>query len=175
KTTVWIMVVSAWLSAIAQAQTVRGLSVQVSADQLLSTSLPVRPLGEPHLAANPTNPRHLVGAAIMSVRDEADLQKVQCVAMASFDGARTWITHEFSGIGCHDPWVAVLDDGTAIFIGIEIINRSPVDLKLFRSPDGGRTWPTIPQSFGSNHDHPTLIVDRTAGKSHGALYVVTSH
>jgi hypothetical protein len=130
---------------------------------------------EPHLAANPTNPRHLVGAAIMSVRDQADLEKVQCVAMASFDGARTWITHEFSVIGCHDPWVAVLDDGTAIFIGIEIINRSPVDLKLFRSPDGGRTWSTIPQSFGSNHDHPTLIVDRTAGRFHGALYVVSKH
>ena len=32
-------------------QTVRGLGVQVGADHLVSTSLPGRPLVEPHLAA----------------------------------------------------------------------------------------------------------------------------
>jgi len=171
--TVCILVASALPSGIAQ--TVGGLSVQVGADQPVSTSLPARPLVEPHLAANPINPLHFVGAAIMSVRDEADVSQMRCVAVASFDGPRTWVTHEFSVTGCHDPWVAILDDGTAIFVGLEIVNRAPANLWLFRSPDGGRTWSTMPHSFGPNHDHPTLIVDRSGGRFHGALYVASTH
>jgi hypothetical protein len=172
---VCVLAASTLLDGIAQAQAVGTLSVQVGEDQLVSTSLPVRPFVEPHLAANPINPLHLVGAAIMSVRDEADVSQMRCVAVASFDGAQTWVTHEFGVPGCHDPWVAILDDGTAIFVGLEITNRRPVHLWLFRSPDGGRTWSAMPQSFGPNHDHPTLIVDRTGGGFHGALYVASSH
>lgn len=75
--TVCILVGSALLAGVAHPQTVRSLALQVGADQLVSTSLPVRPLVEPHLAANPTNPRHLVGGAIMSVRDEADVSQMR--------------------------------------------------------------------------------------------------
>jgi hypothetical protein len=170
--TVCILVASALPSGIAQ--TVGGLSVQVGADQPVSTSLPARPLVEPHLAADPANSLHLVGAAIVSVRDEADLSQTRCVALATFDGARTWVRHEFGVTGCNDPWVAILDDGTAIFVGLEINDRRVVHLWLFRSSDGGRTWSMPPLSFGPAHDHATLIVDRSGGRFHGALYVTST-
>jgi hypothetical protein len=156
-------------------QVIGALSAHVGADQLISASLPARPFVEPHLATNSRSPQHLVGAAIMSVRDQTDFSQTRCIALASFDGARTWITHEFSVAGCNDPWVAILDDGTAIFIGLEIKDRRVVHLWLFRSPDGGRTWSTMPHSFGPDHDHATLTVDRTGGKFHGALYVASTH
>jgi hypothetical protein len=161
------------LADIPHVQTDGGPVVRVGTDQSVSTSLPARPLVEPHLAANPTNPRHLVGAAIMSVREEAALSQTRCVALATFDGARTWVTHEFGVPWCNDPWVAILDDGTAIFVGLEIQNRRVVHLWLFRSPDGGRTWSTNGHSFGPGHDHATLIVNRSTGRFHGALYVAS--
>jgi hypothetical protein len=165
---------SALLGVIARAQAGGGLSVRVGDDQLVSTSLPARPLVEPHLAANPRNAQHLVGAATVSVTDEANLSQTRCVVVTSFDGARTWVTHEFDFQGCNDPWVTILDDGTAIFVGLEIIDRRPVHLWLFRSPDGGRTWLTPPHSFGAGHDHATLVVDRSGGRFDGALYVVSA-
>ena len=33
----------------------------------------------------------------------------------------------------------------------------------------------MPHSFGPDHDHPTLSVDRTGGRFHGALYVASIH
>lgn len=157
------------------AQVVADLSVRVGADQLVSATFPDRPFAEPHLTANPHNPLHLVGAAIMSVRDTAELLQTHCVALASFDGGRTWVTHEFTFQHCNDPWVAILDDGTAVFVGLEIDRDRVPHMWLFRSPDGGRTWTTPGHSFGRNHDHPTLTVDRTGGRFHGALYVVSVH
>jgi hypothetical protein len=153
-------------------QTDPALTVQVGVDQLITTALPPRPLVEPHLAANPTNPLHFVGGAILSVRDPADRMQSRCVAIATFDGARSWVAHEFDVPRCYDPWVAVLEDGTAIFLALETDNSGAVPhLWRFRSPDGGRTWSTPGHSFGRAHDHGTSIVDSTGGRFHGALYV----
>ena len=153
----------------------RAPAVEVGADAVVPVSIPMRPLVEPHLAADPRNPQHLVGAATVSVQDEANLSLMRCVAVATFDGARTWVVHEFDFQGCEDPWVEVLDDGSAIFVGMENRNRGIVHPWLYRSPDGGRTWTTPPHSFGPNHDHPTLVVDRSFGRFRGALYVVSMH
>jgi hypothetical protein len=165
---------STLLMGVVGAQTDGSLSVRVGPDQLITASLPSRPLVEPHLATNPRNAQHLVGAALLSVQDRADLLEGRCVALASFDGGRTWVAHQFDFQRCYDPWVAILDDGTAIFVGLETTNEGAVThLWLFRSADGGRTWSTPPQSFGRGHDHPTLIVDRSGGRFHGALYVAS--
>lgn len=149
-------------------------SVEVSPDQRVLAAHVDRPLIEPHLATNPRNAQHMVGAAIVSVRDRADLMQGRCVAVASFDGARRWVAHEFNVPRCYDPWVTILDDGTAILVALETTEAGAVPhLWLYRSPDGGRTWTEPPHSFGRSHDHPTLIVDRTGGRFHGALYVTS--
>jgi hypothetical protein len=168
------VILAALLCGVAYGQATGSVSVEVGVDRLVSTSLPARPLVEPHLATNPRDPQHLVGGAILSVRDRADLLQGRCVALASFDGARTWLAHEFAVPRCYDPWVAILEDGTAVFVALETDNSGAVPhLWLFRSPDGGRTWSMPPHSFGRAHDHPTLIVDRTGGRFHGALYVAS--
>ena len=151
------------------------MTIEVSADALVSTSLPQRPLVEPHLAAHPDNPRHLVAATIVSVTDPADRMLGRCAALASFDGGRTWTAHQFQFPRCYDPWVAVLDDGTAILVALESDNSGAVPhMWLARSVDGGRSWPAALHSFGRSHDHPTLVVDRSHTRSHGALYVTSA-
>jgi hypothetical protein len=159
---------------IAYAQAATALSVRVGADDLVSTALPARPLVEPHVATNPRDPNHLVGGAIVSVLERADLMQGRCVAVASFDGAHNWVAHEFNIPRCYDPWLTILDDGTAIFVALETNNAGQAPhLWLFRSIDGGRTWPAEGHSFGRSHDHPTMIVDRTSGKFRGALYIAS--
>ncbi|MGH9200201.1 MAG: sialidase family protein [Vicinamibacterales bacterium] len=113
---------------------------------------------------------------MVSVVDRANLMQGRCAALASFDGGRTWSAHMFAFPRCYDPWVAILEDGTAVFAGLETNDLGQVPhLWLFRSPDGGRTWPDLGHSFGRGHDHPTLIVDRSQGKFHGLLYLTSTH
>jgi hypothetical protein len=157
-----------------QAQAGGAPSVEVGSDQLVLAARPGRPLIEPHLASNPRNGQHLVGAAIVSVRQRDDLMQGRCVAVASFDGGRSWVAHEFPFPRCYDPWVAILDDGTAIFVALETTEAGAVPhLWLYRSRDGGRTWTEPPRSFGRAHDHPTLMVDRSGRQFHNALYVTS--
>ena len=145
---------------------------RVMPDRLVTASLPARPLVEPHLAADPKNANHLVGAVMISVRDRADLMQTRCAAVTTFDGGQTWLSHSFDFPRCYDPWGAILDDGTAIFVGLETDNNGAVPhMWLYRSSDGGRTWPDAPHSFGRAHDHPTIAVDRSGGRFHGTLYV----
>jgi hypothetical protein len=63
-----ILVGSAILVGVTPAQTVHHWGVQVRVDDFVSTSVPARPVVEPHLALNPTNPRQSPGATIMSVQ-----------------------------------------------------------------------------------------------------------
>jgi hypothetical protein len=150
-------------------------SVRITPDRVVTASLPARPIVEPHLAAHPKNAQHLVGAVMISVRDRADLMQTRCAAVATFDGGRTWVSHTFDVPRCYDPWAAVLDDGTAIFVGLETDNDGAVPhMWLYRSPDGGRMWPDAPHSFGRAHDHPTIAIDRSGGRFHGALYVAST-
>jgi hypothetical protein len=50
-----------------------------------------RPIGEPHLAVHPANPKHLLGAAMVSVvapNFRMRMQQQTCATFVSVDGGR---------------------------------------------------------------------------------------
>jgi len=131
---------------------------------------------EPHLAADPRDPKHLVAAVTLIEKYGDPRHPVEgdseffCSALTSFDAGRTWTRHDFPGDRCIDPWVAILPNGKAIFAGLAYGDRG-FGLVCFRSADGGRTWSDKPVSLGLGHDHGTLAVDATGGAFDGSVYV----
>jgi hypothetical protein len=95
-----------------------------------------------------------------------------CAAFVSFDGGRTWARHNFGVAGCADPWVALREDGTALFAGLSMARGN--EMQLPRSADGGRTWASVPLDLGRVHDHETMIVDTTTGPHAGSIYLVSN-
>ncbi|MCA1619595.1 MAG: glycoside hydrolase [Acidobacteria bacterium] len=135
---------------------------------LVSGASAGRPLVEPQLVANPKDPNHLLGVAIVSSEPPHSPQ-ADCAAFASFDGGRTWSRHDFRLENCGDPWVALREDGTALFTGL----GPRGEIRLSRSTDGGRTWAPVPVDLGRGHDHETVILDATGGPRAGSFYVVS--
>src|SRR5919197_4029222 len=128
---------------------------------------------EPHLAADRRDGNHLLAGTILvskmdDPRDPKFVSHSICAALASFDGGMTWSRHDFPTRGCGDPWVVLLPNGGAFFIGLV-----GSELVAFRSSDGGKTWNDTPVSFGRGHDHGTAGTDVTTGPFGGSVYVVS--
>src|SRR5262249_47414639 len=100
---------------------------------------------EPHLAVNPANPNHLVGAWIQDFARGI-------VAAVSFNGGDTWqsvvipgVTQCAGGIYPHagDPWVSFAANGDVYVsqIGFDFPPAgNPNALLVSKSTDGGLTW-----------------------------------
>jgi hypothetical protein len=80
-----------------------------------------------------------------------------CLAQATSDKGMTWRTQRFPIKQCFDPWTVFLDDGSALVAMLGSLGTPENNLYVYRSPDGGATWPTPPVMLGRGHDHPTLI------------------
>ena len=130
-------------------------TIEVGEDRLLSASGPARPLLESQLSTEPNNSKHLLAGVIQF--DSHNPINSTCVAWTSFDGGHQWMRHAFPAQGCADPWGVILPDGSAIMVMLGQINGHDDNLFLFRSPDGGRTWPETPLGLGGHHDHPMVI------------------
>jgi hypothetical protein len=140
----------------------------VGENVLVSGANAERPLVEPQVVIHPKDPRHLLAVAIISSEPPHSPEAV-CAAFASFDGGRTWSQHNFRIENCGDPWVALREDGTALFAGL----APRGEIRLSRSTDGGRTWAPVPVDLGRGHDHEIVISDSTAGPRAGSFYVVS--
>ena len=108
---------------------------------------------EPHIAVNPLNPNHFVGAWQQDRHANGAARGV--VSGASFDGGVTWalrtIPVSVCAGGTHDrgtdPWVAFSPDGTVhqTVLGVSGQSFTPTgvsEVALSRSLDGGLTWST---------------------------------
>ncbi len=76
-------------------------SIQVGEDLLLASDSAGRPLVEPHLSVNSSNPRHMIVGAIATT---ASMDSAACVAFVTFDGGEAWSRHDFGLRTCGDPW-----------------------------------------------------------------------
>lgn len=128
-----------------------GPRIEIGDDLPLSDG-PDLPLAESHVSANPNNPNQLL-VGVIQINSSGDKDQ-SCVSWASRDGGHRWTRHEFPVKGCNDPWGAVLADGTAIMAVLDIVAG---DVAVFRSADGGVTWPENPVRFAGAHDHPMLV------------------
>jgi hypothetical protein len=140
----------------------------VGGNVLVSAAAAERPLVEPQVVAHPKDPRHLVAVAIVSSEPPHQPQ-ADCAAFTSFDGGQTWAQHNFGISNCGDPWVALREDGSALFAGL----APRGEIRLLRSTDGGRIWAPVPVDLGRGHDHQTVIVDTSSGPRAGSFYVVS--
>jgi len=155
-------------SAFAQ-NPARETVIQVGQNIHVSREISDRPLTEPHIAADPKDPNHLLGAAIVVSTPSPGAATDYCAAFVSFDGGKTWSKHEFAVQQCVDPWSTISAEGAAFFVAL-----GSNGLVAFRSPDGGRTWSDARISFGKGHDHPAIVTDATDGKFAGIVYVISS-
>lgn len=118
---------------------------------------------ETMIAANPKDPKNLLGASVtMSRADGGAANK----GYVSFDGGSTWTDITFPKEmekGGADPQAGFGATGTAYFVGIS------EGINLYRSEDGGRTWSEpIPVGRG---DHEMLVTDHTTGPYAGRVYI----
>ena len=146
----------------------------VGENVLVSSAESIDPHVEPHLAAHPDDPTHLVAGA-MRFPPQVEQTSVSFVTM---DGGESWT--EVPLPGCRaDVWLAFDADGTAY---VSCLHRRAVDgigmrtvVDVRRSDDGGLSWTgpaTVPLGFGSSSDFPILLVDRGDGPRQGTVYIV---
>lgn len=132
----------------------------------------------PHMelsvAANPKNPKNLVGGAITTERGEGGFA---CKAYASTDGGSTWTASAFPEqleFGGADPAVGFGLQGTAYFSALAFVKDDKGNrrggLFFYRSEDGGKTWHK-PFNLGYSYDHEVMTVDHTFGKYSGRIYL----
>lgn len=141
--------------------------------------------GEPFLAVNPDNPRHLV-VAWMSWIDLA--HRFQIKTRVSFDGGGQWSPpvvwpHTVPGYSSADPCLAFGPNGRVYGACIDFTGTAPPvsgGIYCFSSTDGGLSWsaPTevISTQYDGNQwpiDRPWIAVDRSNGTYSGRVYLTS--
>jgi hypothetical protein len=129
---------------------------------------------EPHIAVNPLNPNHWVGAWQQDRYSNGASRGV--VTGASFDGGVTWNLRTIPVSGCTggsyargtDPWVSFSPDGTVhqTVLGVTGSEANGVSAVIVsRSTDGGLTWSSpievIRDGAGFFNDKQTITADPT--------------
>lgn len=132
-----------------------------------------RPHQEVLIAADPNDPRRLIGVTIIHPQHSSDSSFHTVAVYASFDGGDHWepvLEHDGGKYGASDPACIYGPDGTAYFALItlepKLEQRGTV---IYKSQDGGRTWDapvTLPFI-----DRPYLAADQSKGKYHGRIYL----
>lgn len=121
---------------------------------------------ETMVAANPTDPRNLLGGSIVMILPDGGPADMP---YASFDGGSTWtgirLPAEFQ-YGGGDPQVGFGITGTAYFVALS----PPHGMLFFRSTDGGVTW-SQPLTLSPHNDHEMLATDHTFGPYAGRVYL----
>lgn len=119
---------------------------------------------ETMIAANPTDPKNLVGGSIVMIRPDGGAANK---AYVSFDGGSTWADVSFPEEMEHgggDPQVGFGITGTAYFVGLS------KGMNFYRSEDGGKTWSKA-LCLSRHGDHEMLITDHTFGPFAGRVYL----
>jgi hypothetical protein len=125
------------------------------------------PHNEVILAADPSDPRHLLAGSKVSYKP-GWAAGTQSVAYWSADGGRTWrVTLERKDVPrASDPAVAFGADGSAYFAALPLKG-----IDLLRSRDHGESWQRVACAGpGVSADRPFLALDQTGGKYRGRLY-----
>jgi hypothetical protein len=158
---------------MAQSNAQPASSILVGANMLVS-----RDGDFPHMelaaAANPRNPKNLVGGAITAARGEGGFA---CRTYASTDGGSTWTAAEFPEqleFGGADPAVGFGLHGTAYFSALAFVKDDNGNVRgglfFYRSEDGGKTWQK-PANLGYSYDHEVMTVDHSFGRYAGRVYL----
>ena len=129
---------------------------------------------EAHLAINPANTDHLLGASSVF---SPNPYIPSIAAFTSFDGGKTWERFvpeapspedQFPWPGVLDAWTSVGADGTAYVSALQLTERGG-EVYVWRSPDGGRSWEPpvrVPRGEGGSFDHPVILAAQVEDTAH---------
>lgn len=141
--------------------------------------------GEPYIAINPTNSKHLVVAWMGFVNFA---QRFQIKTRTSFDGGQTWsntvnIPHEVAGYSSADPSLDFDENGNPVVCYIDFTGTTPPisgAVYIRKSSDGGLTWGNAKEVINANYDgtkwpidRPWIKIDKSNSTLQGAIYVTT--
>jgi hypothetical protein len=161
--TIMLFVLVWAIRIIGEGQVLHGPNILVSPDGN-------HPQTEPAIAADPSDERRLVGAAIVSGRTNAGFA---CRVFSSSDGGYTWTSSsvpEQEKFGGADPQTAFGIHGTAYFAAIAAgALDQPTSVYFYRSEDGGRTWDKGVDLGAGDHDE--MVVDLSVGRYAGRVYM----
>jgi hypothetical protein len=128
--------------------------------------------GEVLLAADPSDPKHLLGCSMVFL---SDVNAVSTAVYASTDGGASWSRtlqpREFENSG--DPACTFGPGGTAYYVDMSTRSGSDRYLPVYRSSDHGLTWSDpvlIPNRF-QGMDREYIVVDNTGGPQRGRVYI----
>ena len=138
--------------------------LQVTGEHLAATDTGDRPIVEPTLAIDPADSRHWVVAAIVA---SPDLSDSDCATMVTLDSGRTWERHDLHVPRCFDPWLAFVGGDEVLLAVLEKASY----LRLFRSPDGGKSWLPLPQT-ASAVDHEMFVYRQSSDANKPDVYIV---
>ena len=124
------------------------------------------------LAADRSNTKNLIGCTMAFSSKQ---NKIITIAYVSHDGGRNWdfgVAND-AGILSGDPACTFGPDGKAYFIALERSGTANDRVVVYRSTDYGKTWSAATTLSGSapSADRPYVIVDQTAGKYSGRVYI----
>ena len=162
-------------------RTLRAQDLRIGEVRIIARSTPDHPLYEPYVAIHPANPRRLVVAAIIAGPAGGTfnerMQQQSCAAFMSDDTGHTWRRHDFATTSCFDPWIVIGRQGKTLVTmsatHSALPQNGPNGLVGFRSPDAGSTWEETPVGVAGDHDHPTVVIDQTAGPRAGWIYLLS--
>lgn len=152
-----------------------GDRVHVSADRPAEVHI------EAHLAVNPVNPDHLLGASSVFLPGG---YIPSIAAFTSFDRGATWERSvpeppspedRFPWPGLLDSWTSIGPDGTAYVSGLLLTERGG-EVYVWRSPDSGRSGQApvrVPRGEGGSFDHPVILATQMGDTAHH-VYVFAS-
>jgi hypothetical protein len=125
---------------------------------------------EPHMAAHPTDPKKLVGSAIVNYEYGS-----RVASYASSDGGYTWALAALPMLDAGDPQVAFGKTGTVLFASLgSLDDKALPGLYVSRSENNGLSWQQ-PLLVAEYQDHPQMVVDHTNGRFSGRVYIGTLH
>jgi hypothetical protein len=125
---------------------------------------------EPHVGAHPTDPKKLVGSAIVNYEYGS-----RVASYASSDGGYSWTLAALPLLEAGDPQIAFGKTGTVFFASLGNFDGKPsAGLYVSRSENNGLSWepPVLVADF---QDHPQMVVDHTKGRFSGRVYIGTLH
>lgn len=153
--------------------------------QNMNLSLGVVFDGEPYLAINPNNDRHIV-VAWMGWVNLAN--RFQIKTKTSLDGGQTWssaveLPHTVTGYSSADPCIA-FNNASEVFISyIDFTGTTPPvtgGVYVCKSLDGGLSWESpkevINTAFDGTKwpiDRPWMVIDQSNGPHAGNIYIAS--
>ncbi|NJD18015.1 MAG: exo-alpha-sialidase, partial [Gemmatimonadetes bacterium] len=156
------------LLALVGTPTLVHAQITVGGNVQVSTDMAQAPHYEHLAGADPARPGRMLACAMVTRPGES---KVLGVVYASADAGRSWrrtFVSESASVTA-DPECAFGLGDTAYFAVLSIDDPRRNTL-VYRSPDAGLTWDTVPVSLPFT-DREYVVADRTGGRYHGRVYL----